>query len=166
MGSRQEIAWTVVLCSACLVLAGLQLWPRLTVQRAEVRLSTPDLVAAVDGAVRSPGSYTLPFGATVADLLEAAGGLAPDAASRLVNPADPLTHGELVIVPARPGVDGTPRVGLNGASLEALQSLPGVGPAIAAKIVAGRPYMSVDDLLRVPGIGPKTLERLRPRLGL
>ena len=155
-----------MLCGVCLALVGVQLWPRLTVQRAEIRVSTPEIVAAIDGAVLRPGSYTLPFGSTVADLIGAAGGLAGDAAQRLVNPADPLTHGELVIVPSRQGVDGTPRVDVNAASLEALQRLPGVGPVTAAKIVAGRPYMAVEDLLRVPGIGPKTLERLRPHLGL
>ena len=155
-----------MLCGVCLVLAGVQLWPRLTVQRTEIRVSSPDIVAAVDGAVLRPGSYTLPFGSTVADLIQAAGGLAADAAQRLVNPADPLTHGELVIVPRRQGVEGAARIDVNAASLEALQDLPGVGPVTAAKIVEGRPYMTVDDLLRVPGIGPKTLERLRPHLGL
>ena len=166
MGSRREAVWTALLCGVCLALVGVQLWPRLTVQRAAIRVSTPEIVAAVDGAVRRPGSYTLPFGSTVADLLDAAGGLAVDAAERLVNPADPLTHGELVIVPAQQGADGSPRVDLNAASLEALQRLPGVGPVTAARIVAGRPYMTVDDLLRVRGIGPKTLDRLRPHLGL
>lgn len=156
----------MLLCGVCLALVGVQLWPRLTLQRTEVRVSTPEIVAAIDGAVVRPGSYELPFGATVADLLEAAGGLTASAADRLVNPADPLTHGELVIVPAQQGIDGSLRVDINAASLEALQGLPGVGPVTATKIVAGRPYMSVEDLLRVPGIGPKTLERLRPRVGL
>ena len=166
MGSRQERIWTVVLCGMCLVLLGVQLWPRLTVQRADIRVSTPEIVAAIDGAVLRPGSYTLPFGSTVADLVEAAGGLATTAARRLVNPADPLTHGELVIVPTTQGTDGAERVDVNSASLEDLQDLPGVGPVTAAKIVVGRPYMTVEDLLRVPGIGPKTLDRLRPHLGL
>ena len=54
------------------------------------------------------------------------------------------------------------RVSLNRASLAELEALPGVGPALARRIVAHRPYLRVEDLLRVPGIGPKTLERLRP----
>jgi len=48
----------------------------------------------------------------------------------------------------------------------ALQSLPGVGPVLAERIVAGRPYAQVDALLRVEGIGPVTLARIRPRLVL
>lgn len=54
-------------------------------------------------------------------------------------------------------------VDVNTADLEELASLPGVGPVIAKRIVAGRPYASVDELDRVKGIGTKTLARLRSR---
>lgn len=55
-------------------------------------------------------------------------------------------------------------VDLNRASDASLQDLPGVGPALARRIIAGRPYASVDELRRVRGIGPRTLLRLRPRV--
>lgn len=55
-------------------------------------------------------------------------------------------------------------VNINAASSEALIKLPGIGPAMAARIIAGRPYRTVEDLQRVSGIGPKTLEALRDRL--
>lgn len=53
-------------------------------------------------------------------------------------------------------------IDLNTASNEQLQEIPRVGPATADKITAGRPYESVDDLLKIPGIGPKTLAKIRP----
>jgi len=55
-----------------------------------------------------------------------------------------------------------PQVSLNRASLSELESLPGVGPELARRIVEHRPYLQTEDLLRVPGIGPQTLEALRP----
>lgn len=57
-------------------------------------------------------------------------------------------------------------VDLNRADTVRLQELPGVGPALARRIVAARPFATVDDLARVRGIGPATLERLRPLLSV
>jgi len=56
------------------------------------------------------------------------------------------------------------RIDLNKAASRDLQSLPGVGPTLAGRIIAGRPYKSVDDLLRVQGIGPGLLEKIRSRV--
>lgn len=70
--------------------------------------------------------------------------------------------------PARGG-RGVERVDLNGATGEELRRLPGIGPALAGRILQAReerPFARVDDLLRVSGIGPATLERLRPLVGI
>lgn len=54
----------------------------------------------------------------------------------------------------------------NEADAEELQSLPGIGPVLATRIVAGRPYPDAESLLEVSGVGPRTLARIRPRLSL
>ena len=157
---------TGVLAGACVVL-GLIAWaPRHLPRPGAIHIERPDVVVSVEGQVARPGAYTLPFGARVADLIDAAGGFQPAAARSLVALADPLTDGEVVQVPALTAASGVERVSLNAASAEALEALPGIGPAIAARIVAHRPFARVDDLMLVPGIGPRTLERLRPLVAL
>jgi competence protein ComEA len=54
------------------------------------------------------------------------------------------------------------RLNINTATDQELEALPGIGPVLAGRIIAGRPYRAVEDLDRVPGIGPKRLERIRP----
>ncbi|UFU04952.1 ComEA family DNA-binding protein [Ruania halotolerans] len=146
-----------------------------------------DVVVHVAGAVREPGVVRLPAGARVAEAIDAAGGALADADLDAVNLAAPLTDGAQVYLPteaedappagtgapapATSGTteqDGAPLVDLNTADAAALETLPGIGPARAAEIIAWREregeYSSVDQLLEVSGIGPATLERLRERV--
>jgi competence ComEA-like helix-hairpin-helix protein len=58
--------------------------------------------------------------------------------------------------------EGSLRVNINTADADQLETLPGIGPALAQLIIAGRPYATVDELVRISGIGPRTLESLRP----
>jgi len=137
------------------------------------------VVVDVAGAVRRPGVYRLRGGARVQDALRRAGGLTARADPATVNRAAKVADGQQVLVPSRapagrPAGPGAPAaaagapVSLNGATVEQLDTLDGVGPATAEKIVAWRTanggFASVDDLAQVPGIGPKKLEALRPRL--
>ena len=55
-------------------------------------------------------------------------------------------------------------INLNIATASELQSVSGIGPILAAKIIAGRPYNNVDDLLRISGVGPKLMDQIRPAL--
>ena len=138
-------------------------------------LPSSRVVVDVVGAVRRPGLYRLRQGSRIADAVARAGGTTAKADLAQVNLAAPLADGEQVVVPRRgvPPVGGggssagTPAgpVQLSTATLEQLDTLPGVGPATAQKILNYREkhgaFSSVDELDAVPGIGPKRLEQLR-----
>lgn len=140
---------------------------------AHTAAAKPQLVVDVAGAVRRPGLVRLAQGTRIADALAAAGGVSAKADIALVNLAAPLADGEQVLVPAR-GAAGagaaatgssTAPVDLNTATPEQLDTLPGIGPATAAKIISFRqqhgPFHSVAELDAVPGIGPARIEQLK-----
>lgn len=154
--------------------------------------ATGTVFVHVVGAVHHPGLYELAAGSRVADAVSAAGGLAAGGAQEGVNLACVVKDGEQIAIPtheelkrsgasaggatagtagsgvgAQPGGGGA-LVNINTADAAALDTLPGVGPSTAAKIVADREangrFASPDDLGRVPGIGPKKLEQLKPAI--
>jgi competence protein ComEA len=133
----------------------------------------PKVVINVAGAVRRPGLYRLADGSRVADALERAGGPTRKAFLEGLNLAAPVVDGQQVLVPrklagmpaAAAAVGATGPVSLSAATLEQLDTLPGVGPVTAQKILDYRaahgPFRSVEALDAVPGIGPATIEELR-----
>jgi competence protein ComEA len=148
-----------------------------------------EVVVHVAGAVTTPGVQHLPAGARVVDAVEAAGGAAPDADQSRINLAAPLEDGQQVYVPrlgelgggagaagpgggsgggAAGGAGDEAVVNLNTATVDQLDALPGIGPAIAQAVVDYRdrngPFASVDQLLEVRGIGEAKLEDLRERV--
>src|SRR3954451_13867689 len=139
-------------------------------------LPSSRVVVDVVGAVRWPGLYRLPPDSRIADALTRAGGATRKADLAQVNLAAPIADGEQIVVPQRgavvgaavpgtaaPGAPSAP-VQLSTATVEQLDSLPGVGPVTAQKILDYRQkhgaFQSVDELDAVPGIGPKRLEEL------
>lgn len=164
MGDASESRLTRTLCGCCLVLLAWGLWPHLRARPQAPVVSHPSITVAIEGAVRTPGSYQLPFGARVDALIERAGGLASGAAREMVNRAAPLSEGAVIVVPTRRDPDGDDRLSLNTATRDELRRLPGIGPALAQRIVANRPFYRVEELRKVPGIGPVTLARLRTRV--
>ena len=139
--------------------------------------SQAPLIVDVTGWVRHPGVYEFPPGARVIDAVERAGGARDGADLSLLNLAAPLADGQQVLVPKKGsasgaagggviGAGGTPLVNLNTADAATLETLNGIGESLAAAIVQYRtehgPFTSVDQLDQVSGIGPATLEKLRP----
>jgi competence protein ComEA len=138
----------------------------------------------VAGAVRRPGVYRLREGDRVQDAVRRAGGATRRAELDAINLAAKVLDGQQIVVPQRGSAAGVaagqaagstgdatpagPPISLNSATAEQLDTLDGVGPATAQKILQWRQahggFRSVDDLGQVPGIGPKKLAALRGRV--
>ena len=138
------------------------------------------LVVHITGAVPRPGVYALPEGARVQDVISAAGGFLAEADKQFINLARILEDGELLEIPYAEGfspVIPTPipdlvlpgsesdLVNINTAASFELESLPGIGPTIAQRIVDYReqngPFLSIEDIVNVSGIGPGIFERIK-----
>jgi len=141
-----------------------------------VSSSGGDVVVDVAGAVVRPGVYRLPAGARVIDAIDRAGGAAGGAMLEGINRAARLADGQQVVVPER-GPAGTAAaaaatedgpISLGSATADQLETIDGIGPVTAAKILEYRDQhgglASVDQLDQVSGIGPATMESLRARL--
>jgi len=136
---------------------------------AEPATAAPKLVVHVAGAVRRPGLYRLAEGKRVADAVARAGGATAPADTAAINLAAPLADGMQVLVPKRVSGGGGEttggRVSLSSATAAELDSLPGIGPVTAQKILDYRAehggFRSVEDLDAIPGIGPARVEQLR-----
>jgi competence protein ComEA len=184
LGARRHAPWVIAAATAVVVAAG-----ALFTRPAPARIAPPGrpeaaaaavLLVHVAGEVRRPGLYELAEGARVADAVEAAGGPRRGADLDALNLAAPVADGARIEVPARrpnapstvPGAtpDVPETISINVADAAVLETIPGIGPVKAAAIVAHRdergPFAAIEDLLDVTGIGPATLEQLRPYVSL
>ena len=147
--------------------------------------SAAEVYVDVDGAVASPGVYRLKEGARVSQAIDAAGGLTTEADVTGLNRASKVTDGQKIYVPtvgeqqaaavtggADSGASPTSGAGassglvnINTASAAELQTLSGIGPSMAQSIIDERTqngaFASVDDLMRVSGIGEKKLAKIK-----
>ena len=125
------------------------------------------IVVDVKGDVQTPGLVTLPAGARVADAIAAAGGVIPSADGTAINLAERLSDGQMIFIGNAQSMQlsSDPRINLNLATEAELDSLPGVGPVMAGRIIAWRDsnqrFHSIEELQEVPGIGPKVFANLK-----
>ena len=134
----------------------------------------------VQGAVARPGVYEIPSGSRVIDAIKAAGGVTKIGDPSDLNQARMIVDGEQIYIFAKTGSavnknskvivkpKKSPFIAINRASAKEFESLPGIGPVLAARIVAYRKangaFATIEDLLKVPGIGPSTLAKFRAKL--
>lgn len=164
---------TVVLVSALALLIGWILWPQ--TEAATIAFEPEELSGASNaeisvhlvGEVVNPGLYQLPIGSRVNDVVDIAGGLKANASVSSVNLARILVDGEQVVIKSeeKHQEELDAKISINDADVEKLDSLPGVGPSIAARIIEHReqngPFRSVEQLTEVSGIGPKMLSNIK-----
>jgi len=159
-----------------------------------VATHTQSCVVYVTGAVINPGLYTLAGNGRVGDAVQAAGGFTPDAAAAVVNLAQPLSDGIQIHIPslseverdapapgATPsssssnssnstssGTEASTLVNINTADSTTLQTLSGIGPATAQKIIDYRtsngPFSSKEELKQVSGIGEKKYAAIEAKI--
>ncbi len=146
-------------------------------------VSEASVTVDVEGAVRQPGVYTIPSGKRIGDAIAAAGGLSEEADTdkigQSVNLAAKLLDGAKLYIPkkgdsspvSRPGSPGSGNtsalgISINTATASELDSLPGVGPATAKKIIDNRPYQTLEELVRKKVISQSLFEKLKDKLTL
>ncbi|MBT8207428.1 MAG: competence protein ComEA [Acidimicrobiia bacterium] len=143
--------------------------PPLLVEAPDVVADEQSLTVHVAGAVVRPGLVVLAPGARIADAVAAAGGATHHAAVGSVNLATLVRDGDQIVIP-QIGEEitadaGAGRISLNRATVSDLETLPGVGPVTAQRIVDHRdeygPFSTLEDLLDVSGIGEAKLAAIR-----
>lgn len=141
--------------------------------------SSKEINVDVSGAVETPGVYKLLEGSRVEDALKLAGGIKEEAnqeyVAKTLNLAQKLTDGSKIYIPYEgesasggvvAGLSSTTQVNINSASQSELEALPGVGPVTASKIISGRPYQKIEELLDKKVVNKATFEKIKDSVTL
>lgn len=151
---------------------------------SEAQQDVPEVTVYVTGAVNKPGVVTVRDGARTMDAVNACGGLLPTADSGQINMAQVLKDGQQVRIPEKQGESSAANrqpagqssaknaaaavVNINTASAEELDTLPGIGPAMAKRIIEYREtegsFAAPEDLKKVKGIGEAKFQKLKDKI--
>ena len=142
-----------------------------------IQIAAPEIFIDVTGAVNKPGVYTLSANSRVIDAIKAAGNSAPGADLSTINLARVLSDGEQIYVDATVVNSSGARVSknvrrgpinINRASASELDSLDGIGPVIAKRIIEYRkvngPFLTIEDLQKVSGIGVAKFSTIKSKV--
>ena len=170
------IAVVILLGSVVLVVQG-NSSPQASAEIIPMTIAEPEIFVDVTGAVNNPGVYTLTGKSRVIDAIKAAGDSAPGADLSTINLARVLNDGEQIYVDSTvinsAGVRVSKKppsgpININRATARQLDSLDGIGPVIAARIVEYRKvngsFLSVDDLQKVSGIGAAKFAQIKAKV--
>jgi len=139
------------------------------------------VVVDISGEVKNPGVYSLPSGTRVMEAIEAAGGFGQGAdkdwISKSLNLAEKITDGQKILIPSvSQGASSlvtssksgeiSGKININTASEAQLDTLYGIGPVRAGKIIANRPYSSIEELVSKKVLGESTLEKIKDQIAV
>ena len=179
--SLLSISALVIALSIFLVMRGATEEIPLVPEGLAVTEAVAQVTVDVAGAVKVPGVYTLPANSRVMDAIKAAGDKLKGADVSDINLARIVKDGEQIYIyppnksgsairisPQRAKAKATGPIALNRASAKELESLDGIGPVLAARIIAYRnqngPFLTVDDLMKVSGIGTVKFAQFKEKL--
>lgn len=155
--------------------------PEIVFEESKEEELAVEVIVDVEGAVIKPGVYPLSTDKRIVDALSAAGGLSDDAdrawVEKNINLAGKLTDGLKIYVPRvgeevlsesnssdTPGEGTGPVINVNTASSAQLEELPGIGEVTAQKIIDGRPYATIDELLSKKIVGNATFDKIKDKI--
>jgi len=166
--------WEVlgVLVGAALIGSGVFMTRTAEQPRVEVLSATisAELVVDIGGEVVRPGVYKLPVGSRIEDALRVAEGLTvgadTDYINKYLNRAAKLSDGQKLYIPHKSEARSTKsetnsKISINSASQGELEGLPGIGPVTAGKIIAGRPYQNISELIEKRIVGQKLYDQIK-----
>lgn len=120
----------------------------------------------IKGAIQNPGVYTLKRNSSISSLIQMSGGLLENSDTSRISFNYILQDKDVVVIPEKQDVK---LISINSATLEELQTLPGIGPAIAQRIVEFRKsntFQSLEQIQNVKGIGPAMFNKIKDKICL